>query len=270
MYQKILLLLIQIVSMSILSENIRYLRAQLGFSQNKVASDLIITRVRYAKYEEATSEPPVELLIRMSRYFHISIDLMVSADLRKIPLKEIMELPDNRILLPVKVHHNGENIIEIIPHKASMGYLSGYADPEYIENLQTISLPFLGAGTYRAFQVEGDSMPPYKDGAFIIGKYLEKATELKKGKSYLFVTRSEGITYKRLVKTEEEAITVAADNLFYEPYSIPLADIFEIWEYACSISTEEFTKEDFNTDQQQIIELLKELKKEVNELKINN
>jgi len=256
--------------MSILSENMRYLRSQTGTSQQKTADALVITRGRYAKYEDGASEPPVELLIKISRYFHVSIDLMVSTDLRKIPLREIMELPDNRILLPVKVHHNGENIIEIIPHKASMGYLSGYADPEYIENLQTISLPFLGAGTYRAFQVEGDSMPPYKDGAFIIGKYLEKATDLKKGKSYLFVTRSEGITYKRLVKTEEEAVTVAADNLFYEPYSIPLADIFEIWEYACSIATEEFTKEDFNTDQQQIIEMLKELKKEVNELKKNN
>lgn len=253
--------------MSILSENMRYLRSQTGTSQQKTADALLITRGRYAKYEDGASEPPVELLIKISRYFHISIDLMVSADLRKIPLKEIMELPDNRILLPVKVHHNGENIIEIIPHKASMGYLSGYADPEYIENLQTISLPFLGAGTYRAFQVEGDSMPPYKDGAFIIGKYLEKATELKKGKSYLFVTRSEGITYKRLVKTEEEAITVAADNTFYDPYSIPLADIFEIWEYACSISTDEFTKEDFNNDQQQIIKMLKELKKEIKGLK---
>ncbi len=260
-------MLIQIVSMSILSENIRYLRAQLGVSQKKVADDLIITRVRYAKYEDATSEPPVELLIRMSRYFHISIDLMVSADLRKIPLKEIMELPDNRILLPVKVDHNGENTIEIIPHKASMGYLSGYADPEYIENLQTISLPFLGAGTYRAFQVEGDSMPPYKDGAFIIGKYLEKATELKKGKSYLFVTRSEGITYKRFVKAEEETITVAADNPFYEPYSIPLADIFEIWEYACSIATEEFSKEDYNLDNQTIISMFRELKAEVANLR---
>lgn len=253
--------------MSILSENMRYLRSQTGTSQQKTADALVITRGRYAKYEDGASEPPVELLIKISRYFHVSIDLMVSADLRKIPLKEIMELPDNRILLPVKVHHNGENIIEIIQHKASMGYLEGYSDPEYIENLQNISLPFLGSGTYRAFQVEGDSMPPYKDGAFIIGKYLEKATDLKKGKSYVFVTRSEGITYKRLVKAEEEAITVAADNSFYEPYSIALADIFEIWEYACSIATEEFAKEDFNTDQLQIIEMLKELKKEVNELK---
>lgn len=113
-------------------------------------------------------------------------------------------------------------------------------------------------------------MPPHKDGSLIIGKYLEKAIDLKKGKSYVFVTRSEGITYKRLLKAEEGTVTVAADNSFYDPYSIALADIFEIWEYTCSIATEEFVKEDFNTDQQQIIEMLKELKKEVNALKENN
>lgn len=255
--------------MSILSENIRYLRSQTGTSQQKTADALLITRGRYAKYEDGASEPPVELLIKISRYFHVSIDLMVSADLRKISLKELMELPDNRILLPVKTDETGEKRIEIIPHKASMGYLEGYSDPEYIENLKNISLPFLGTGTYRAFPAEGDSMPPHKDGSLIVGKYLEKITELKAGKSYVFVTRSEGITYKRLVIVEEETITVAADNSFYEPYNIPLADVFEIWEYACSIATNEFIKEDFNTDEQQIIQMLKELKREVKELKRN-
>lgn len=253
--------------MSILSENMRYLRSQTGSSQQKTADALLITRGRYAKYEDGASEPPVELLIKISRYFHVSIDLMVSADLRKISLKELMELPDNRILLPVKTDETGVKKIEIIPHKASMGYLEGYSDPEYIETLQNISLPFMGSGTYRAFPVEGDSMPPHKDGSLIIGKYLEKATGLKMGKSYVFVTRSEGITYKRLVKAAEDTVTVAADNPFYEPYSIALADIFEIWEYACSIATDEFTKEDFNTDQQQVIMMLKELKREVKELK---
>ena len=252
--------------MSILSENMRYLRSQTGSSQQKTADALQITRGRYAKYEDGASEPPVELLIKISRYFHVSIDLMVSTDLRKISLKELIELPDNRILLPIKTDALGEKRIEIIPHKASMGYLEGYSDPEYIENLQNISLPFLGSGTYRAFPVEGDSMPPHKDGSYIIGKYLEKISELKTGKSYVFVTRNEGITYKRLVKLELENIIVAADNSFYEPYAIHLADVFEIWEYACSIATDEFTKDDFNTDQQQIIEMLKELKLEVNKL----
>src|SRR5690606_28468605 len=153
--------------MSILSENMRYLRGQLKSSQQKVADALLITRGRYAKYEDGAAEPPLDILLKISRYYHVSIDLLLSVDLRKISLKEIMELPDNRIILPVVVNGGKENKIEIIPHKASMGYLDGYADPEYIESLQTISLPFLGSGKYRAFPAGGDSMPPHKDGSYV-------------------------------------------------------------------------------------------------------
>jgi len=64
--------------MSILSENIRYLRAKKGLSQQKVADALIITRARYSKYEEGAAEPPLEILIRMARYFDTSIDTLVT------------------------------------------------------------------------------------------------------------------------------------------------------------------------------------------------
>jgi len=165
--------------MSKLSDNLRFLRARKQLSQQKVADLLMITRVRYAKYEDGTSEPPIEILMRISKYFIISIDLLVAVDLRKYPLEEMLNLPDNRILVPITVDSSGNNQIEIIPQKASMGYLNGYADPEYIENLQTISLPFLRNGKYRAFPVQGDSMPPYKDGAYIVGKYIEDLSELK-------------------------------------------------------------------------------------------
>src|SRR5690606_11001 len=98
--------------MLILSENMRYLRGRLGFSQQKVADALMITRGRYAKYEDGASEPPIEVLLKISRYYHVSIDLLVSVDLRKIPIKEILELPDNRIILPVVVDGKGDNKIE--------------------------------------------------------------------------------------------------------------------------------------------------------------
>src|SRR5699024_9416849 len=194
----------KIISMSYLAENIRYLRRELKVSQQKVADDLAITRGRYAKYEDGASEPPLEILLKIARYYHVSIDLLVSVDLRRIPLKEILELPDNRIILPITVDNSGDNKIEIIPHKASIGYLHGYSDPEYIESLQNISLPFLKTGKYRAFPVEGDSMPPHKEGSFIVGRYVEQLKELKVGRTYVWITRNEGITYKRLSALEDE------------------------------------------------------------------
>lgn len=250
--------------MSILSDNMRYLRAQLQFSQQKVADNLIITRGRYAKYEDGASEPPIEILLKISKYFKISIDLLVSIDIRKYPLDEIIKLPDNRIVLPIKVDTSGENRIEIIPHKASMGYLSGYSDPEYIENLQQIHLPFLINGKFRAFPASGDSMPPFRDGTYIVGKYIETTEDLKNNKTYIFVTRNEGIVYKRLVKKRENSIEVSSDNAFYEPYEIPMMDILEIWEFASSISTEEFEPEQFSSSQ--ITTMINDLKIDIKKL----
>ncbi|MCY1662589.1 XRE family transcriptional regulator [Chryseobacterium sp. SL1] len=249
--------------MSILSENIRYLRAQLKFSQQKIADDLLITRGRYSKYEDGDTEPPIEILLKISRYFRVSIDLLVSVDLRRFPLDELLQLPGNRILLPVAIDGTGENKIEIIPYKASMGYLNGYSDPEYIESLQHISLPFLRNGNYRAFPVEGDSMPPFKEGTFIIGRYIENIQEMKTGKTYLLVTRN-GFVYKRLARIDENYIHVLSDNNFYEPYQIPFYELLEIWEYEYSLLKEYDVLDFSNSD---VKGMFLSLKKDIQNIK---
>jgi len=74
--------------MSILSENLRYLRAQKKSSQQHVATQLIISRGRYAKYEDGKSEPPLDILRLISLYFRVSIDLMIAVDLRTVPVEK--------------------------------------------------------------------------------------------------------------------------------------------------------------------------------------
>lgn len=225
--------------MSIFSDNIRCLRAKKGVSQQKIADALIMTRARYVSYEDGRSEPPIEILIRLSSYFKISIDLLVAVDIRKYSIDNITNLPDNRIVLPIKVGENNENKIEIVPHKGKMGYLVGYNDPEYIENLQHMSLPFLRNGKYRAFPVEDDSMPPYNNGSYIIGKYVEKKEDLKSGKTYIFIT-GDGIVYKRYLKEGGLNDVLKSDNTFYKPYEINWKDVLEVWEFGGSINTKEF------------------------------
>lgn len=226
--------------MSLFSDNIRYLRIQKKISQEKLAEDLNITRARYVKYESGTSEAPYDILRRIAQYYHYSIDILLSVDIRKVDTNGLIRLEDNRILLPIAVDKTGENTIEIIPQKAKAGYLNGYSDPEFIEGLQQISLPFLKNGKFRAFPVSGDSMPPHRDGSFIIGRYVESLGEVRDGKTYILLTKEEGIVYKRLNKNGKNNLTLISDNTFYEPYSVRLSDVLEIWEYACSIATKEF------------------------------
>ncbi len=226
--------------MSVFSENIRLLRGTLGKTQRELSQQIQITSSRYSSYENGKSKPPVDVLIRISRIFNVSIDLLLSVDLKKHSLKDMLKLPDNRIVLPVVVDQQGNESIEIVPQKATMGYLRGYSDPDYIESLQTISLPFLRNGKFRAFPADGDSMPPFRDGSFIIGKYMEGISDLKSGNTYVFITLNDGITYKRLRSKNETSLTVASDNTFYEPYDIPLNEIVEVWQYATGIFPEDF------------------------------
>lgn len=250
--------------MSIFSDNIRFLRGKKNISQQKTAEELLITRERYAKYEDGRSEPPIEILMRISKYHQVSIDLLVGIDIQKYPLDEIVRLPENRIVLPIKVDHTGENKIELITQKAKMGYVSGYDDPEFIEGLQHISLPFLRNGKFRAFPAEGDSMPPYNEGTYFVGKYIESRDDLKTGKTYIFVTK-DGIVYKRYSNHNETGNFVRSDNQFYEPYEIEWSEVREIWEFAASINTKELTVSNFEF--QTVKSMFEEIKADIKILK---
>lgn len=251
--------------MSLFSDNIRAMRMKHKISQEKVAESLLITRGRYAKYESGISEAPYEILKKIAHYYHISIDLLLSVDVRKIPMGDLLELENNRLVLPITVDKNGDNIIEVVTQKVKAGYLNGYADPEYIESLQHISLPFLGPGKYRGFPIEGDSMPPHEDGSIVVGRYIEKLGDVKDGRTYILITKSEGMVYKRLNKNKKNALVLASDNRFYPNYEVKVSDIIEIWEYECNIGRNDSKPENLETAG--IMSMFLELKREIGELK---
>ena len=250
--------------MSLFSDNLRYLRESRKETQQYTAETLGIKRGRYEPYESGKAEPPYDILKIISRHFGISIDLLLSVDIRKYQIEELLKLDDNRIVLPIAVDQHGENLIEIVSHKARAGYLSGYSDPEFIENLQQISIPFLGIGKFRAFPVGGDSMPPHNDQSFIIGRYVENLGEIKKDRTYILITASEGITYKRLSNKNQDSLTVSPDNLIYHPYDIKLSDILEIWEYVAHIGRDD-QPYDYNPDDPKV--MFQNVMRELEEIK---
>lgn len=83
MLKILVLLLFKIRTMLYWAENIRYLRAKRELSQRQLADELGITRTRYAKYEYALAEPPLELLLKIARYYGLSLDELVSVDIAR-------------------------------------------------------------------------------------------------------------------------------------------------------------------------------------------
>jgi phage repressor protein C with HTH and peptisase S24 domain len=145
-------------------------------------------------------------------------------------------------LFPITVDSDNENLIEIIPAKASAGYLLGYDDPEYIEQLEKIKLPFLPTGKHRAFPIKGDSMLPMKNGSYVVAEFIEDIKSAKSGYSYIVVTKDDGMTYKRLENQVEEkqSFLLKPDNTSYQSYEVPVSEVLELWKFTCSINTQEY------------------------------
>jgi len=243
--------------------NIKQLRSLKGLSQERFADELGWTRSMVGSYEEGRSEPPIDRLIDLSNYFHIPIDILVKNDLRRAKDTSFIEIGNKRVLFPVTVNENNEELIEIIPAKASAGYLEGYADPEYIEQLQKIKLPFLPTGTHRAFPIKGDSMLPVKDGSFIVAKFIEDINDVKDGHTYIVLTKNDGLVYKRIHNNIEErqALLLSSDNKAYKAYEVAAEEVLELWEFTCCINTQEYDEKELKLSS--IMTLFQDLKVEL-------
>ena len=227
-----------------INENIRFLRKQKGLTQEQFAEKIGIKRSVVGAYEEGRASPPLETLLKMAELFQVTADDFISKDLSNLPAgqmalnKQSGAAPQFKVLSITVDRDDNENI-ELVPQKASAGYLNGYADPEYIGELPRFQLPVLPKNaTYRAFEISGDSMLPLESGTIIIGQYLENADDIKNGRTYVLVTNKEGVVYKRVFNylKDNSKLYLVSDNPTYSPYEIHGSEVLEIWEAKAFIS----------------------------------
>lgn len=135
----------------------------------------------------------------------------------------------------VTIDSSSKDNIVLVPVHAQAGYLNGYADPEFIENLPTYNLPNLRNGIFRMFEVKGHSMlPTLHQGSYIVGQFVENWKEdMKDDRIYIIVSAEDGVVVKRCLNRIEkyESIFCKSDNRAEFPsYQINPRDVKEIWE----------------------------------------
>jgi len=259
--------------MSTISGNIKHLRKQHQWTQGDFADRIGIKRSLVGAYEEGRADPRLNNLLNMSKVFRVSVDNLLTKDLTRMDLKAIEALNEadgNMKVLSITVDQDDKEYIDLIPQKASAGYLNGYADPHYLEEMPKFQLPNLPRNaTYRAFEITGDSMLPIKPGTVVIGEYMEGLSNIRNGKCYIVLSKEEGIVYKRVFDYTQEhgQLFLVSDNKAYSPYRIEASDVIEIWEAKAFISMDipESTEDDLNFDDLKNIVL--ELQKEIIKLK---
>jgi transcriptional regulator with XRE-family HTH domain len=217
--------------MIFLKENMRFLRKRQGMTQDRLADFLETKRSLIGSYEEGRGVPKLDMIRRMAEVFEVTLDDLLSADIENkesVPVKTTQGLK----ILSVTVTPGNDELITIVPVKASAGYLNGRADPEYIGQLPHFSMPVAELSpnrSYRVFQIKGDSMLPVPPGSYVFCDYVEEAAGIREGKAYVLITADEGVVYKRIYIQNDRELLLKSDNPEYEPYTVETSSVLEIW-----------------------------------------
>lgn len=127
-----------------------------------------------------------------------------------------------------------------VSQRAYAGYLSGYADPEYVETLPTVAFPVdhTPLGKYLVFEVKGDSMDDgtyesYLEGDLLLCREVHmdlwKESKLHFTKWDFVIVHEEGVLVKRIIDHNVENHTITIHSLNPSPeYPDRVIDLAEV------------------------------------------
>lgn len=216
-------------------KNLKYLRTKKKISQQYLADAMKIPRTTLGDYERGKTEPNLEMLVKLSDFFDIKVDDLIRSNISHLDY-EILRNKHMKVLA-ISVDQNNRENIELVDTKAEAGYLESFQDPEYIRELPKISFPNMPDGSYRGFEIRGDSMQPMEPGSIVICSYVEQIDHIKDGETYVVVSKEDGLVYKRVrVDRENMQLVLISDNEAYLPYEIEYEEIDEVWRYYAHLS----------------------------------
>jgi len=217
----------------ILSQNIRFLRKELGLTQADLAEHLGVNRPVIGAYEEGRAEPRIQTLKLMAHFFKVSLDDLLDKDLSTGEHSCDASGKSLRILTVTVENEAEKERATLVPVKAAAGYLAGFGDMEFVGSLPQFSMPFPelpSDRTYRVFQIEGESMLPVPPKSYVITEYVQDWTDLKTDERYILLTKDEGVVFKRVrTHAHKRSYELISDNADYKPYFIKQSKVLEVW-----------------------------------------
>ncbi len=263
--------------MNFFSKNIKHLRMRKKFSQERLAEELGVTRMKIHFLETGqTKSPSVDDLMLFSDFYKITIDTLVKVDLTKINELKIRELESgtdiyikggNLRIAAITVNSENDENVEFVPVKAKAGYASGgFADPEYLVELPKYRLPNLNRNaSYRIFPISGDSMLPFQSGSQIVGQFIVDWSKIKRETPCIVVlVEEQDIVFKMITFLDDGTFLLKSMNAAYAPYRVPATGISEIWQFHSYISQDIPENKDLNT----VLNELKGIREDIHSLKV--
>lgn len=223
--------------------NLRFLRNRRKLTQEQVSVALGMHRIKYTNLENGkTKSPTMDELLKLSRFYRLSIDSLLQIDLAKIGELKLRELENgddiyikggNIRVLAITVDRNNNENVEYVPIKGKAGYAAGgFADTDFIAELPKYYHPNLPKyGTFRTFPIEGDSMLPFPEAMDVTGRFVSDWNTIKPNTLAIIVLKGQDIVFKDITVKDSGNILCRSWNNEYKEFIVGFEDIFEIWEY---------------------------------------
>ncbi len=233
--------------MSNQAERLKSLRQKTNLNQQEVADKIGKSRSRVAIYEtQSQVQIPSDVLQKLAQIYSTTAEYILYGTVQP-PVAGNGQAASNHTsrltggdmrILVVTTDKIGEENAVFVPAKARAGYLTGYGDPEFIQTLPTFSIPGFSEGTYRIFEVEGDSMlDTLRPGDLAVTQFVENWRTIRNDRVYVIVS-TDGLIIKRLHNIIDKAtgVVILSDNPLFVPDFLHADQILEIWEVKAIIS----------------------------------
>ena len=234
--------------MSIVSENLRFLRKKAGYTQQTFASALNIKRSLIGAYEEGRAEVRLHLLADMARLLDITLDDLIARDVKRSSFIKsrliiekdsqagftsmqtpiIQEYPTaaQRITKHTTPVSNQGNI-PFVPAHQFQRFLNSLSGKESFHYLSRFHVPKMSSQNLIAFEIEDSSMPPSQAGDIILCREVDM-NQISARMLCVFALSSK-LIFRRLIKVESDYLFVVADSKNYEPSNILIRSMQKCW-----------------------------------------
>lgn len=222
---------------STINERIKMILEAKNLSVNAFSKALDMPQVTVNNYVKGNRKISFELIERIAQvYPDISKKWLLSGEGDMV---ESDRPPSNEVVPYINPRRNG---IPLVSQYAYAGYLSGYADQEYMDSLPIVDFTpdREMTGNWLAFEVRGDSMDDgsresYCQGDIVITRevkpYLWKDSKLHIHRRDFVIVHEEGILIKRIIDhdVDRHLITIHSLNPDYSDRIIDLAQVRKIF-----------------------------------------
>jgi phage repressor protein C with HTH and peptisase S24 domain len=232
------------------SDRIQEVLRHYGLNANSVTARLGYSTTSKMYKILGGAEPSFPTLVDILKEFpNVSSDWLILGkgpmmrDESAAPVPKV-EVPARAVttteVLTVTVDSTGEENTLLVPLTVQAGYPSHFNEAVYLSDMKPYHLPGFERGTYRAFEVEGLSMSPtFGHRDIVVCSYVDRWDLLKPWECYVVVT-AENLLLKRIgavITDRRGSFEMRSDNLSYEPYRLPVADLLQLWQVRGYIST---------------------------------